>query len=212
MGRFSGKRVLITGAMDRIALAGAKRIVEEGGAVAVTINSRENFQRARRDLPPTATILDNGAADDGTAGPLAERAKQLGAFDGFWLNPGSDQVASTNEMDEEFFDRMIHANVRRPSLLMARLADLLKPGGSIVLTALTAYERSPMASLYAATEGAMMSMARCWAAALANRNIRAWADQHQPSRRHAGGVPLAGRGGFGEFGAAQPNRNTGRGG
>ena len=49
MGRFSGKRVLITGAMDRIALAGAKRIVEEGGAVAVTINSRENFQRARRD-------------------------------------------------------------------------------------------------------------------------------------------------------------------
>ena len=55
---------------------------------------------------------------------------------------------------------------------MARLADLLKPGGSIVLTALTSYERSPVASLYAATEGAMMSMARCWAAALANRNIR----------------------------------------
>ena len=115
MGRFSGRRVLITGATDSIGLAGAKRIVEEGGAVAVTTNSRENFERARRDLPPAAIILDNGAANDGAAEPLAQRAKQLGAFDGFWLNAGSGPVASTDEIDEEFFDRMIDANVRRPA-------------------------------------------------------------------------------------------------
>jgi NAD(P)-dependent dehydrogenase (short-subunit alcohol dehydrogenase family) len=173
MGRFSGKRVLITGGTAGIGLAGAKRIAEEGGVVAVTANSRETLERARRDLPPEAIILNNTIANSDAAQLLAGKAKQIGEFDGFWLNAGSDLAAYTEEIDEEFFDRMIHANVRGPSLLMARLAGVLKPGGSIVLTALTsAYECSPVASLYAATEGAMMSMARCWAAALAERNIR----------------------------------------
>jgi NAD(P)-dependent dehydrogenase (short-subunit alcohol dehydrogenase family) len=171
MGRFSGKRILITGGTAGIGLAGAKRIVEEGGTIAVTANRPETLGRARCDLPPEAIILDNDTADAPQL--LAEKAKHLGGFDGFWLNAGCDLVASTEDIDEEFFDRMIQANVRGPSLLMARLAGMLKPGASIVITALTsAYQRSPVASLYAATEGAMMSMARCWAAALAERSIR----------------------------------------
>jgi NAD(P)-dependent dehydrogenase (short-subunit alcohol dehydrogenase family) len=173
MGKFSGKRILITGGASGIGLLGAKRIIEQGGTVAVTNNSRENLERAGSDLPPEAIVLDNDVADLDAAQLLAEKAKQIGAFDGFWLNAGSDLAQSAEDIDEEFFDRMMHVNVRRPSLQMARLAGMLKPGGSIVLTALaSACEHSPMASLYAAAESAMVSMAQCWAAALAERNIR----------------------------------------
>lgn len=56
---------------------------------------------------------------------------------------------------------------------MAALADKLNPGASVVLTSSTAaYEGAAMASVYAATKGALISVSRCWASALAERQIR----------------------------------------
>jgi NAD(P)-dependent dehydrogenase (short-subunit alcohol dehydrogenase family) len=57
MGRFSGKRVLITGGTSGIGLAGARRIVEEGGTVSVTGHSQTHLDEARRVLPSGSLIL-----------------------------------------------------------------------------------------------------------------------------------------------------------
>ena len=79
----------------------------------------------------------------------------------------ASRVAPIDETNAASFDRMMNANVRGPVLQMARLAGTLNDGASVVLTASTsAYERAPFASVYAATKGAMISAARCWAAAL----------------------------------------------
>jgi NAD(P)-dependent dehydrogenase (short-subunit alcohol dehydrogenase family) len=173
MGRFSGKRILITGGSRGIGLAGARRIVEEGGEVGITGNSPDHLDEARRALPPNALVLRNDASDPAAAGDLADHVRRMGALDGLWLNAGYAAVGALDEMNADFFDRMMNANVRGPILQMAKLAGMLNPGASVVLTSSTAaYERAPMASVYAATKGAMLSMARCWAAALAERAVR----------------------------------------
>jgi NAD(P)-dependent dehydrogenase (short-subunit alcohol dehydrogenase family) len=173
MGRFSDKRILITGGTSGIGLAGALRIAEEGGAVGVTGLSEEHLAEARRVLPPDSAVLSNDAADPAAADALAAEVRRTGLLDGLWLNAGIAAVAAIDEVDAAFFDRMMNANVRGPILQIAKLAEYLKPGASVVLTSSTsAYERAPVASVYAATKGAIVSAARCWASALSGRQIR----------------------------------------
>jgi NAD(P)-dependent dehydrogenase (short-subunit alcohol dehydrogenase family) len=173
MGRFSGKRILITGGTSGMGLAGAKRIADEGGQVAVTGYSREHLEEAADVLPSNAWVFKNDAADPAATAQLVDVVKEMGGLDGLWLNAGYAQVGAIEDTDAAFFDRMMNANVRGPLLQIAKLKDLLSPHASVVLTSSTsAYESAPMASVYAATKGAMISMARCCAAALGERGIR----------------------------------------
>jgi len=57
MGRFQGKRILITGGTSGIGLAGALRIVSEGGHVAITGLNEERLDRARSLAPETSAML-----------------------------------------------------------------------------------------------------------------------------------------------------------
>ena len=75
-------------------------------------------------------------------------------------------------MTAEFFDQMMATNVRGPFLQIAALAEHLNDGASVVITSTATYEGSPIATVYAATKGAVLAAARGWAAALAERGIR----------------------------------------
>ncbi len=78
-----------------------------------------------------------------------------------------------DDVDAEFFDRMMRTNVRGPVLQLARLAGQLRDGASVVVTSSTStYEGSPMATVYAATEGALVAAVRGGAAELADRGTR----------------------------------------
>jgi NAD(P)-dependent dehydrogenase (short-subunit alcohol dehydrogenase family) len=58
-------------------------------------------------------------------------------------------------------------------LQLAALSPMLNSGASVVVTSSSStYEGAPATSLYAATKGAVIAMARSWASALAPRNIR----------------------------------------
>lgn len=58
-------------------------------------------------------------------------------------------------------------------LQLAALSPLLAPGASVVVTSSSStYEGAAMTSLYGATKGALVAMARSWASALAPRGIR----------------------------------------
>ncbi|GAA1490583.1 NAD(P)-dependent dehydrogenase (short-subunit alcohol dehydrogenase family) [Brachybacterium sacelli] len=77
------------------------------------------------------------------------------------------------EVTVDFFDRMMAVNVRAAFLQLAALTQHLNDGASIVITSSTgSVEGSPVATVYAATKGAIESAARGWATALAPRNIR----------------------------------------
>ena len=122
---------------------------------------------------PEATVLANDANDPDAADALAQQVAHLGTLDGLWLNAGYGAVAAVDDIDADFFNKVMHTNVRGPVLLLARLAQYLNDGAAVVLTSSTAtYEGSPIASVYAATKAALIAIARNWAAALAPRRVR----------------------------------------
>jgi NAD(P)-dependent dehydrogenase (short-subunit alcohol dehydrogenase family) len=173
MQRFSGKRILITGGTSGIGLAGAQRIAAEGGSVAVTGRSAQHLDEAKRRLPAGSLILRNDAADPNTGDALASEVRKWGALDGLWLNAGYAAIRSVEKIDAAFFDSMMSANVRGPVLHLARLSPLLDDGASVVVTSsVAAYEAIAATSIYAATKGALVSLVRSWATALAPRRIR----------------------------------------
>jgi NAD(P)-dependent dehydrogenase (short-subunit alcohol dehydrogenase family) len=173
MTRFTGKRILITGGSSGMGLAGARRIIAEGGKVAITGLNQQRLSAAERYLVEGSLVLRNDAADPEAANALAEEIAAWGRLDGLWLNAGYAAVGPLEDVTAEAFDAMMHANVRGPVLQLGKLSPLLNPGASVVVTSSTStYEGAAMTSLYAATKGAIVAMARSWASALASRNIR----------------------------------------
>ena len=51
MGRFSGKKIVITGASSGIGLAGAMRIIDEGGEVMLTRRHQQIWRRYAHCCP-----------------------------------------------------------------------------------------------------------------------------------------------------------------
>ena len=174
MGRFQGKRILITGGTSGMGLAGALRIVSEGGQVAITGLNEARLAQARGLLPGVSLIIKNDAASEADAGALREAVSAWGNLDGLWLNAGFAEVGSPQEVTADIFNRMMNANVRGPMLQLAALSDSLNAGASVLVTSSSsAYEGAAMTSLYAATKGAVVAMVKSWASALADRRIRA---------------------------------------
>ncbi|MEJ6401468.1 SDR family oxidoreductase [Yoonia sp. 2307UL14-13] len=174
MTRFEGKRILITGGTSGIGFATAKRIVAEGGEVAVTGVTQDHLDEAGRDLPSGSLVLRNDAADPQAAKDLAEKIKeQMGQIDGAYLNAGFGTNMATEDVDAEGFDAMMDVNVRGVALQMAALKPLIADGGAVLVTSSVApYLGGAKGAIYAATKASCLAMARSWAKDLASRNIR----------------------------------------
>ncbi|PYE29873.1 NAD(P)-dependent dehydrogenase (short-subunit alcohol dehydrogenase family) [Rhizobium sp. PP-WC-1G-195] len=172
MTRFDGKRVLITGGTSGMGLAGARRIIAEGGNVILTGMNKERLEAAQAEFSGKATVVRNDAAEP-TAAALAALVKSEGKLDGLWLNAAFATLGSPEDVDAVSFDRVMATNVRGPMLQLAALLPMLNSGASVVLTSSSStYEGAAATSLYAATKGAVIAMARSWASALAPRGIR----------------------------------------
>ncbi|MFT4465896.1 MAG: SDR family oxidoreductase [Sodalis sp. (in: enterobacteria)] len=174
MGRYQGKRILITGGTSGMGLAGAQRIVKEGGHVAITGLNEERLECARHLLPETSLILKNDAACEADISELHKAINRWGALDGLWLNAGYAEVGPPESVTADIFNHMMNANVRGPMLQLAALSGSLNRGASVLVTSSSSvYEGAAMTSLHAATKGAVVAMVKSWANALAGRGIRA---------------------------------------
>jgi len=134
MGRFQGKRILITGGTSGMGLAGAQRIVTEGGHVAITGLNDERLECARSLLPVTSLILKSDAASETDINGLGEAISGWGSLDGLWLNAGYAEVGSPESVTADSFNRMMIANVRGPMLQLAALSKSLNSGASVLVT------------------------------------------------------------------------------
>lgn len=174
MSRFEGKRILITGGTSGIGFATARRIVEEGGEVAVTGTTQDHLDDAGRSLPSGSLVLRNDASDPQAAEDLANRIKdQMGGLDGAFLNAGFGENYATEDVTADGFDAMMNVNVRGPALQMAKLKPLMNDGSAVLLTASVApYLGGAKGAIYAATKASCAAMARSWAKDMAGRNIR----------------------------------------
>ena len=174
MARFDGKRILITGGTSGIGLATAKRIVEEGGEVAVTGMSQEHLDEAGRSLPSGSLVLRNDASDPEDARALAEKVgEQMGGLDGLYLNAGYGKFWPVEDTEVEAFDQIMNVNVRGPALHMKHLKEHLNDGAGVLLTSSVApYLGQAEGAVYAATKASCLAFARAWARDLAPSGIR----------------------------------------
>lgn len=171
--RFSGKNIVITGGTSGMGLAGALRVVAEGGRVALTGLNPARLAAAAELLPAGSLILENDAASEADAEALGAALESWGHIDGLWLNAGYAEVGTLESVNAASFNQMMNANVRGPMLQLARLSLMLNADASIVVTSSSStYEGAATTSLYAATKGAIVAMARSWAAEMAERGIR----------------------------------------
>jgi len=77
MGRYDGKKVLITGGTSGIGLASARMLLGEGARVIVTGRIPESLDAARTELGPGATVVSSDAAAPAEVDALVEEVREL---------------------------------------------------------------------------------------------------------------------------------------
>jgi len=172
-----GKAILVTGASRGIGYAMAQRLVADGAKVLVHGYDQAEVDAACRDL---------GAATQGATGDLADPAiaqslvdatiKAFGRIDGLVNNAGIYPRGVIGQTTAEFFDHVFAVNTRAP-LLCAEAAIRAfrrqKSGGAIVTVgSINAHCGQADLTVYSMSKGALATMTRNLADALASEKIR----------------------------------------
>ena len=174
MGRFDGKRVVITGGSSGFGLATAKLLVGEGARVLVTGRSRATLDAAIAQLGDGAVAVRSDAASLPDIDELAERVgAELGMVDALFVNAGVTGFVPFASMTEERYDHLFAVNTKGPYFTVQKLAPLLAPGSGVVITTSVANAKGlPMVSAYAASKAALRSMTRSLARELLPQGVR----------------------------------------
>lgn len=174
MNRLNGKRALVTGGTSGIGLETARQFIAEGARVAVTGSNPETIERARAELGKEALILRVDAASVADQKHLAQALKEsFGQIDAVFVNAGVADFRPLEQWDEAGFDRSIAVNLKGPLFLVQALLPILANPASIVLnTSINARLGMPNSSVYAATKGGLITLARTLSGELIGRGIR----------------------------------------
>jgi len=174
MNRLSGKRALITGGTTGIGLETARLFLREGARVAVTGKNPQTLEAARQDLGANALVFESDAGSLPDQKKLATQIRSsFGALDILFLNAGIVEMHPLEQWDEAAFDRSFNVNFKGPFFLVQSLLPLFANPASIVLmTSINSHIGMPASSVYGATKGALLTLARTLSGELIGRGIR----------------------------------------
>lgn len=174
MNRLAGKRALITGGTTGIGLETAKRFLAEGARVAVTGKNPATLEAAREDLGKDALVISSDAGDAANQQKLAGSIREgFGQLDVLFLNAGIVDLRPLEKWDEASFDRSFAVNVKGPFFLVQALLPIFANPASIVLmTSINSHIGMPTSSVYGASKGALLSLAKTFSGELVPRGIR----------------------------------------
>lgn len=174
MGKLEGKVAVITGGSSGLALATAKRFVEEGAYVFITGRRQEALDEAVKLIGRNVTGVRGDAASLDDLDRLFDTVKrEKGKFDILFASAGKGQPAVLGQITEEHFDQEFGLIVRGTLFTAQKALPLINDGGSIIMTGSVASVKGfPGFGVYAASKAALRSFARTWLNELKGRRIR----------------------------------------
>src|SRR3977135_3614590 len=174
MGKLEGKVAVITGGSSGLALASARRFVEEGAYVFITGRRQEALDEAVKLIGRNVTGVRGAAANLDDLDRLFDTGKrEKGRIDGLHASAGMGQPVPLGEITEQHFDATFSLNTRGTLFTVQRALPLFNDGGSIFMTGSNASLRGyPNWSVYAASKAVMAAYARVWVSELRDRKIR----------------------------------------
>ena len=174
MRKLEGKVAVITGGSSGMALASARRFVEEGAYVFITGRRQEQLDEAVKLIGRNVTGVRGDAANLDDLDRLFDTVKrEKGKIDVLYASAGTGEAVALGEITEQHFDAAFGLNTRGTLFTVQKALPLFNDGGSIFMTGSNASVKGfPGFSVYAASKAALRSFARTWLNELKGRNIR----------------------------------------
>jgi NAD(P)-dependent dehydrogenase (short-subunit alcohol dehydrogenase family) len=174
VGKLDGKVAVITGATSGMALAGARRMVEEGAHVFISGRRAAALDEAVEQIGRNVTGVQAVSADLAALDRLFDTVEhEKGAIDVLWASAGTGEQAKLGEITEQLFDAAFALNARGTLFTVQKALPLFNDGGSIFMTGSNAALRGyPGWGVYAASKALLPALARVWVSELRDRKIR----------------------------------------
>jgi NAD(P)-dependent dehydrogenase (short-subunit alcohol dehydrogenase family) len=174
MGKLKGKVAVITGGSSGLALASAKRFVEEGAYVFITGRKQEALDEAVKLIGRNVTGVRGDVSNLDDLDRLFDTVKrEKGKIDVLFASAGKGEAAKLGEITEQHFDAGFGLIVRGTLFTVQKALPLLNDGASIITTGSVASVKGfPGFGVYAASKAALRSFARTWLNELKGRHIR----------------------------------------
>jgi len=177
--KLTDKVAVITGATSGFGTAIAQLFAREGAKLVLHGRREaagESLARDLRERDVEAYFLAGDVAVEEDADALADLARaRFGRIDTLILNAGiaTPGVGPFWEVPPTEFDQIFTTNVRGVWLCARACVPLIPPGGAIVVMAsMSSFIVYPGESIYSASKGAVLQLARGMAGDLADRNVR----------------------------------------
>ncbi|HUN40784.1 MAG TPA: SDR family oxidoreductase [Acetobacteraceae bacterium] len=174
MGKLEGKVAVITGGSSGMALASARRFVEEGAYVFIMGRRQAALDAAVKLIGRNVTAVRGDAANLADLDRLFDTVKrEKGKIDILFASAGMGESVMLGEITEQHFDAAFNLNTRGTLFTVQKSLPLFNDGGSIFMTGSVASVKGiPGFSVYAGSKAALHAFARGWLNELKGRNIR----------------------------------------
>lgn len=179
-GRFSGKKVLVTGSGTGIGQEIALEFARQGADVVLHYaHSDTGAKKAMEEIIAMGCRAAAFKADFDVVDEVVKLGEQamdfLGGLDCLINNAGITFNKPFLEVTQEQFDMLFNVNIRAQFFLTQRVSRyMLEHGGGSIcnITSIHGLQGAPEHSAYAATKGAIIAYTRSLAMELAHKGIR----------------------------------------
>lgn len=174
MKRLENKTAVITGGNSGIGLATAKDFINEGAKVIITGRNRDSVQAAVKELGPKAQGIVLDVTDPNAILELGKKVKALTSeVNVLFVNAGIAKFSPIEGVTTAFYDEQFNTNVKGAYFSIQQVLPLMPENSSIILnTSINASIGMANASIYSATKGAFLTLAKTLSAELLPRKIR----------------------------------------